>query len=440
MGGVQPVDHQSPIAGAYRVLFSLISLAVGLVLAYGGSKLLMLGGSAYYLLAGLAYCVLAVLVFLRHRFALAFSIVTFAATCVWAFCDTPEIGYWALLPRLVVPAILFTLSLWAAATFPATSLAVRRGSVATGLGIVGCLVVTLVEAFFPHGQISNPDVTPASPQVAQADKIDAPEDWEFFGRNAAGTRYAPYTQITPDNVSKLKVAWVYHTGRRTHGAGVGVDENTPQQIGNVLYSCTPEDLITALDADSGKPLWKYDAKARTAEHVTCRGVGYYDADKDASLTAEQKAADTTPMCRQRVLVSTVDARFIALDAHTGALCSGFGDNGIVDLKKQMGPVEAGKRYHPTSIPVVMGHVAVIGGWVRDIVHGEPSGVVRAYDVRDGSLVWAWDVGDPENTQAPAEGQTYTLETPNVWTIPTYDKDLNLVYLPTGNGPPDYWGW
>lgn len=438
MGGVQPVDQHSPIGAVYRAVFSLISLAVGLVLAYGGSKLLMLGGSAYYLLAGLAYSALAVLVFLKHRLALAFSVVTFLATCVWAFCDTPEVGYWALLPRLVVPAILLTLSLWATATFPTTGKAVRRGSLAASFGVVGCLVLTLIEAFFPHGQISNPDAA-AKPELAQAGKIDAPDDWEFYGRNAAGTRYAPYTQITPENVSKLQVAWVYHTGRRTHGAGVGVDENTPQQIGNVLYSCTPEDLVTALDADTGKPLWKYDAKARTAEHVTCRGVGYYDVDKDASLTAEQKAADTNPMCRQRILVSTVDARFIALDAHTGALCSGFGDNGSVDLKKQMGPVEGGKRYHPTSIPVVMGHVAVIGGWVRDIVHGEPSGVVRAYDVRDGSLVWAWDVGNPENTQAPPEGQTYTLETPNVWTIPTYDKDLNLVYLPTGNGPPDYWG-
>lgn len=440
MGGVQPADHHSPLGGIYRAIFSVISLAAGLALAYGGVQLLTLGGSSYYLLAGVAYIALAVLVFLKHPYTLIVSGVVFAATFVWALCDTPEIGYWALLPRLVVPAILFALNLWAVATFPATPSAVQRGTVFGGLGIVGCLLVTLVEAFFPHGQISNPDASPANPQLAQTGKSEAPEDWEFYGRNAQGTRYAPYTQITPANVSKLKVAWVYHTGRRTHGPGAGVDENTPQQIGNVLYSCTPENLITALEADTGKEIWKFDPKAHTAEHVTCRGVGYYDAAKDTTLTAEEKAADdAAPMCHQRILVSTVDARFIALDAHTGAQCTGFGENGEVDLKKQMGPVEGGKRYHPTSLPVVMGHVAVIGGWVRDIVHGEPSGVVRAYDVRNGSLVWAWDVGDPENTGAPPEDQTYTLETPNVWTIPTYDKELNLVYLPTGNGPPDYWG-
>ena len=105
----------------------------------------------------------------------------------------------------------------------------------------------------------------------------------------------------------------------------------------------------------------------------------------------------------------------------------------------MGPTEQSKRYHPTSTPLIVGHVAVLGGWVRDIVHGEPSGVVRAYDVRTGKLAWAWDVGNPELVGEPKDGKGFTLETPNMWTIPTYDKDLNLVYLPTGNGPPDYWG-
>jgi quinate dehydrogenase (quinone) len=104
----------------------------------------------------------------------------------------------------------------------------------------------------------------------------------------------------------------------------------------------------------------------------------------------------------------------------------------------MDNTENSKRYHPTSTPVIMGHIAVLGGWVRDIVHGEPSGVVRAFDVRNGNVVWAWDVGQPENVTDPQKGAC-TLETPNVWTVPGFDKELNLIYLPTGNGPPDYWG-
>jgi len=129
----------------------------------------------------------------------------------------------------------------------------------------------------------------------------------------------------------------------------------------------------------------------------------------------------------------------ALDAHTGTLCPSFGDNGYVDLKKGMAPTEHSKRYHPTSLPVVMGHLTVVGGWVRDIVEGEPSGAVRAFDVLTGALVWAWDAGAPDSKDIAANDHQFTLETPNVWTVPTYDKELNLVYLPTGNGPPDYWG-
>ncbi|MFH4338204.1 membrane-bound PQQ-dependent dehydrogenase, glucose/quinate/shikimate family, partial [Acinetobacter baumannii] len=119
-------------------------------------------------------------------------------------------------------------------------------------------------------------------------------------------------------------------------------------------------------------------------------------------------------------------RLIALNAKTGALCPQFGVNGQVDLLNDMGPTEKSKRYHPTSTPLIAGHVAILGGWVRDITHGEPSGVVRAYDVRTGKLAWAWDVGNSELSGQPKNG--FTLETPNMWTIPTYDKDLNLVYL------------
>ncbi|QEO17375.1 membrane-bound PQQ-dependent dehydrogenase, glucose/quinate/shikimate family [Acetobacter vaccinii] len=431
-----PIPERRGLKDAYRLLVALVTAVVGLALIYGGIKLAMLGGSLYYLLAGLAYALVAVLFALRKTLSFVVSVAIFAATFVWALFDTPEFGFWALLPRLVVPAILFALGLWAAATLPALSRGVRRGSVIGGLGLTGALLATLAEAFVPHGQVRNPYDATKPETVAKA---DVPDDWAYYARNEHGTRYVPYTQITPENVGKLKVAWTYRTGRRVSGPGAGVDENTPQQVGNVLYSCTPEDLITALDVDTGKPLWKFDPHAHTAEHVTCRGVGYYDVDKDPTLTAEEKAADPQAPCRQSILVSSVDARFFALDAHTGKTCPRFGTDGFVDLKPRMGPTENGKRYHPTSVPVVMGHTAVIGGWVRDIVHGEPSGVVRAYDVRTGALAWAWDVGDPDNANAADPQKDYTLETPNVWTIPTYDRELNLVYLPTGNGPPDYWG-
>ena len=421
-----------------RVLFSLLVFVVALALIYGGIKLVSLGGSSYYLIAGLAYLLLAALFVLRKRIGVSLSVAIFLATCVWAFYEVGQFSYWELLPRLVVPAIILTLSLWVGAALPNTSLSTRRLSNRFGFAVFLGLIATFIAAFYPHGVISNPDAATDNPMAEEPSS--GPDNWEFFGRNASGTRFAPYTQITPDNVKDLKVAWTYRTGRRTTGAGAGVDENTPLQIGNVLYSCTPENLITALNGDTGTPIWKFDPHAKSEEHVTCRGVGYYDIDKDDSLSTEIKASySNDQQCRQRILVSSVDARLFALDAHTGTLCPSFGDNGYVDLKKGMGPTEHSKRYHPTSLPVVMGHLAVVGGWVRDIVEGEPSGAVRAFDVLTGALVWAWDVGAPDSKDIAANDHQFTLETPNVWTVPTYDKELNLVYLPTGNGPPDYWG-
>lgn len=436
MKDVQPPHEGGTLRKNVRILFSLLTFVVSLALIYGGSKLVALGGSSYYLVAGLAYLLMAVLFFLRVRIGIALSVAIFLATLVWSLYEVGRLSYWELLPRLVLPAIILTLSLWVGAAFPTTPYRVRRLANCFGFVVFAALIATFVAAFYPHGGVSNPVATASAPRAP----VNAPQNWEFYGRNASGTRFAPYTQITPDNVKDLQVAWTYRTGRRTTGEGAGVDENTPLQIGSVLYSCTPENLVTALDGDTGEPIWKFDPHAKSAEHVTCRGVGYYDIDKDDSLSVEVKASYAgQQQCRQRILVSTVDARLLALDAHTGSLCPSFGEGGYVDLKKGMGPTENSKRYHPTSLPVVMGHLAVVGGWVRDIVAGEPSGAVRAFDVLTGSFVWAWDVGAPEADYMANTDHEFTRETPNVWTVPTYDKALNLVYLPTGNGPPDYWG-
>lgn len=420
---------------AWRLLFVLLSFCIGLFLTIWGGKLLSLGGSAWYLLAGLAYMVIAVGYLIRSKYALPLAIITFFLTLVWALYEV-QLSYWGLIPRLVVPALLLMLGLWLAATLPLKRAQIRYANRSAAVIFIA-LLATLVSAFYPHGGIHNGVVKAATDgRPTEAAKSD---NWAFFGRDASGTRFAPYDQITPQNVKNLKVAWTYHTGRRLTGAGIGVDENTPLQIGDTLYSCTPLNVVTALDADTGKARWRFDPHAQTAEHVTCRGVGYYDAQSDASLSAEEKASPSLQQCPQRILVSTVDARLLALNAKTGELCEDFGTHGSVDLKQGMDNTENSKRYHPTSTPVIMGHIAVLGGWVRDIVHGEPSGVVRAFDVRSGKVVWAWDVGQPENVTDPQKGRVYTLETPNVWTVPGFDKELNLVYLPTGNGPPDYWG-
>ena len=221
-----------------RGLFSLLVFAVALALIYGGFKLVALDGSSYYLLAGFAYLLLAALFVLRKPISIALSVVIFLATCVWAFYEVGQFSYWQLLPRLVVPAIILTLSLWVGAALPETSLNTRRTANRFGFAVFLALIATFIAAFYPHGGVSNPVAATDSSKATEP--ASGPENWEFFGRNASGTRFAPYTQITPKNVKDLQVAWTYQTGRRTTGAGAGVDENTPLQIGNVLYSCTPE--------------------------------------------------------------------------------------------------------------------------------------------------------------------------------------------------------
>ena len=188
-----------------RGLFSLLVFTAALALIYVGVKLSALGGSSYYLLAGLAYLVLAALFVLRKPISIALSVVIFLATCMWAFYEVGQFSYWELLPRLVVPAIILTLSLWVGAAFPNTSSSTRRAANRFGFAVFLALIATFVAAFFPHGGISNP--VAATGSTTPSEPSNAPENWEFFGRNASGTRFAPYTQITPDNVKDRQVAW-----------------------------------------------------------------------------------------------------------------------------------------------------------------------------------------------------------------------------------------
>lgn len=433
------MEKQAVQAGIWvnicRFVFLILTLITGVALLIGGAKLLSLGGSSYYLLAGIAYLLITVLYFKRNKLGLWLSVATFVATVIWALYEV-QINYWLLVSRLVVPAIILMLSLWLTSTFKDNFASTcKRNANIFGVVVFAGLIITFVAAFFPHGVISNDVAITQNEQLAKVSP-ENPDNWQYFGRNTDATKFAPYSDITPDNVNQLEVAWTYNTGRVLTGAA-GVDANTPLQIGATLYSCTPTNILTAIDADTGKAIWKFDPQAKTEEHVTCRGVGYYD--ESADTTIPKVTYNEGQQCVQRILMNTVDARLMAVDAHTGELCQGFGKNGSVDLKDGMGETRNSRYYHPTAAPTIFGHLAVLGGWVFDISPKANPGVVRAYDTRTGELVWTWDPRNQDHNTAPAEGQTYAMGTPNVWAPPSFDKDLNLIFLPTGNGPTDYWG-
>jgi quinoprotein glucose dehydrogenase len=97
-------------------------------------------------------------------------------------------------------------------------------------------------------------------------------------------------------------------------------------------------------------------------------------------------------------------------------------------------------HYSTSPPLVTKDLVIVGGEVTDNYSvKEPSGVVRAYDVATGRLVWNWDPGNPDATEPLPDGQTYTMNSPNYWSVGSVDEALGLLYLPMGNQPPDQWG-
>ena len=128
-----------------------------------------------------------------------------------------------------------------------------------------------------------------------------------------------------------------------------------------------------------------------------------------------------------------------LNADNGKVCDGFANQGTIDLTQGIGPFTAG-GYYSTSPAAITRSLVIIGGHVTDNEStNEPSGVIRAYDVHDGHLVWNWDSNNPDDTKPLAPGKTYSRNSANMWSLASVDENLGMVYLPLGNQTPDQWG-
>ncbi|PPA02782.1 membrane-bound PQQ-dependent dehydrogenase, glucose/quinate/shikimate family, partial [Pseudomonas sp. MWU12-2312b] len=341
-------------------------------------------------------------------------------TAIWAVWDA-GFEYWPLVSRVLTFAVI---GLVVALIYPTL---VRASGASAGRGAYGLagilavgVVATMAYMFVPTHVVmatTEPAVTPVAPGTEQ-------KDWAHWGNTTAGNRFAALDQINKGNIDKLQVAWTFRTGDIPQSTGAGAeDQNTPLQIGDTVYTCTAYGKVFALDADTGAQRWKFDPQGSAPNWQRCRGLGYSEAPAPAGA---QPTA-----CTKRLFLPTGDARLIAINAETGKPCEEFGNKGTVDLKTDMGEVKPG-YYQQTSTPLVAGDVVIVGGRVADNYStGEPPGVVRAYDVRSGELVWAWDPGNPNTTKRPPAGETYTRGTPNVWSAMSYDAKLGLVYLPTG---------
>jgi quinoprotein glucose dehydrogenase/quinate dehydrogenase (quinone) len=414
------------------VALAAVCGALGAVFAIGGARLISLGGSIYYCLLGLALVATGVLVWRRHRAAAWLYAATTAGTFVWAVTEA-HLDAWALLPRIVPVA---TLGLWFAR--PGVRRALVFGSfpesgtewVHAWLGpLLFVAALGLVAASFAYGRFEPRIAHRAPPSV----RIERDTAWPAFGNTNAGDRYSPAEAISPENAGRLELAWSYRTGDRPlpddpPWAG-HTFQSTPINIGDSLYVCTPHDVVIALDADTGKERWRYDPDVNThgVPHLACRGVAYV------------AGAGTGATCDERLLIGTLDDRLVAIDRATGQPCHDFGRDGMVDLTEGLGLTPPGYHY-VTSPPTIVGGVAVVGSFVLDNQsNDEAPGVVRAYDVRTGEMRWAWDAISPTGRATIAPGEAYPRNTPNAWTVFSADPDLGLVYVPTGNAPPDFYG-
>ncbi|MDX9685497.1 glucose/quinate/shikimate family membrane-bound PQQ-dependent dehydrogenase [Pseudomonas protegens] len=418
------------LLGGLGILIALI----GLGLAAGGGYLLSLGGSAYFLLMGLAMLVSGLLIARRNPRGAWLYGVALVLTAIWAVWDA-GLEYWPLVSRVLTFAVI---GLVVALIYPTLVRAsgAHAGRGAYGLaGLLGIGVVATLAYMFVPTHVVKADKVPAVQPVAPGTEQ---KDWAHWGNTTAGNRFAALDQINKGNIDQLQVAWTFRTGDLPESNGAGAeDQNTPLQIGDTVYTCTAYGKVFALDADTGAERWKFDPQGYAPNWQRCRGLGYFDA--SATPVADASAPAAPAACTKRLFLPTGDARLIAINAETGKPCEDFGNQGTVDLRTDMGEIKPG-YYQQTSTPLVAGTVVIVGGRVADnFSTGEPPGVVRAFDVRSGELMWAWDPGNPATTKRPPAGETYTRGTPNVWSAMSYDAKLGLVYLPTGNATPDFFG-
>ena len=268
------------------------------------------------------------------------------------------------------------------------------------------------------------------------------DDWTAYGKDSGGGHYSKASEITPENVHNLERAWVHRSGDFQDGANTrGTISNeiqtsfqaTPLLVDETLYYCTPFNRVFALNPETGQEKWIFDPEVDPAGRPlkTCRGLSSWkDLNKNQS-----------DVCYHRIVGVTMDVELFSIDGKTGKLCDDFGEKGIVNLRKGLGN-HPDTYYWSSSPPAIIGDKLIVGGSVIDNLSiNIPGGVVRAYDIRTGELIWYWDPIPPgkEAVLDDDGNHLYQRGTANVWSIISTDPDLNLIYLPTGNASPDYYG-
>jgi len=243
----------------------------------------------------------------------------------------------------------------------------------------------------------------------------ARQDWPVYGRGPENTHYSSLTQINRTNVKQLQVAWSYDTGEP------GGLQTSPIVVDGVLYGITPTQKIFALDATTGKIFWKFDSGINGTQPD--RGLAYWSNAQD-----------------KRILVGIMNFLY-ALDAATGKPIPSFGQEGRIDLRKDLGRDPETQSIALTSPGIVYKDLIILGGRNPETLPAPP-GDVRAYDVRTGKLRWAFHtIPRPGefgyNTWPPDAWKTSGAA--NNWAGMALDRVRGIVYAPTGSAAFDFYG-
>lgn len=240
-------------------------------------------------------------------------------------------------------------------------------------------------------------------------------DWPVYGGQPSADHYSTLTQINRANVGQLQMAWKFDTGE------TGALETSPIVIGHVLYAYTASQKVIALDAASGKLLWKFDSGILGTQPV--RGLAYWTDGK------------------HRRLFAGVMNFLYCLDPATGKLVHHFGESGRIDLRKGLGGNYQSQVIALTSPGIIYKDLIIVGGREPE-THPSPPGDIRAYDVRNGKLRWSFHT-------IPHPGEYgYSTWPPNAWKTAgaannwagmTLDVERGIVYVPTGSAVSDFYG-
>ncbi len=252
-------------------------------------------------------------------------------------------------------------------------------------------------------------------------RAGAERDWAIYGGDAASTRYSPLDQITPQNVSSVRLAWQYRTMDGIQFGKPETFEASPLKVKRLLYLTTPTGAVVALNCQTGKLVWRWSNGI--ASPVISRGVAYSPSGGDRG--------------EARIYVARQKSLF-ALDALTGDPVKQFGRGGSVDL-----------LYGSSSPPLIVGDTLIVGSAIPDNVATDyADGSVQAFSAGTGRALWRWSPVPRTPADSAwgswgknSQGQLAALVTGsgNAWAPLSCDTARGLLYLPTGSASTDSYG-